>query len=208
MYGLPKIQKSDIPLRPTFSMCHSVQHSLLKWVIQVLNPALAFYSGFCVDDSVTFSSMINQLLHCVEPQFMVPFDIASLFTNVRLDEVIFIYADFIYQSPLISIPSFPKSVFVELWNRLPSQFALVLMTPWTVKETEFRWFSIMSFSCKYFCWVQWKTTPWQVPLVLYLFTLLWWYFVLFQFTLWSFAILPVVEWCTTFSNLYPEWREG
>ena len=45
---------------------------------------------------------------------MVSFDIASLFTNVPLDEVISICADFLYCSRLTSIPSFPESVFVKL----------------------------------------------------------------------------------------------
>ena len=50
IYGLPKIHSSGIPLRPILSMCHSVQHSLVKWLIQLLDPVLAFYSGFYVDD--------------------------------------------------------------------------------------------------------------------------------------------------------------
>ena len=114
MYSLPKIYKSDFRLRLILSMCHSVQHSLEKWLIQVLNPVLAFYSGFCVNDSFTFSSMICQLLPCVDSQFMASFYITSLFTNVLLDGVISVCADFLYRSPLTSVPSFPESVFVEL----------------------------------------------------------------------------------------------
>ena len=45
---------------------------------------------------------------------MVSFDITSLFINVPLDQVISIYVDFLYRSPLTSVPSFPESVFVEL----------------------------------------------------------------------------------------------
>ena len=114
MYGLSKICKSDIPLWPILSMCHSVQHSLVIWLIQVLNSVLAFYSGFCVDDSFTFPSMIHQLLPCVDSQFMVSIDITSLFTYVPPDEVISICADFLYQSLLTSVPSLPESIFVEL----------------------------------------------------------------------------------------------
>ena len=95
-------------------MCHSIQHSLMKWFIQVLNPVLTFYSRFCVDDSFTLSSTIHQLLPCVDSQFMVSFDITSLFINVPLDEVISICVDFLYQSPLTSVPSFSESVFVDL----------------------------------------------------------------------------------------------
>ena len=114
MYGLPKIHNFGIPLRPILSMCHSVQHSLAKWLIQFLNPVLAFYLEFCVDDSFTFSSIIRQLSPCVDSQFMVSFDIASLFINVPHDEVISVCEDFLYHSPLTPIPSFLESVFVEL----------------------------------------------------------------------------------------------
>ena len=58
-----------------------------------------------------FSSMIRQLLPCVVSQFMVSFDITSLFTNVPLNEVISICADFLYRSPLTSAPSFPESSY-------------------------------------------------------------------------------------------------
>ena len=95
-------------------MCHSIQHSLAKWLIQLLCPVLAFYSGFCADDSFTFSFMIRQLPPCVDSQFMVSFDITSLFTNVPLDEIISICTDFLYSNLLTSVPSSPESVFVEL----------------------------------------------------------------------------------------------
>ena len=58
MYGLPKIHKTNVPLRPIYSMCHSVRHSLAKWLLECLNPVLEFYSGFCVKHYYTFSSYI------------------------------------------------------------------------------------------------------------------------------------------------------
>ena len=54
MYRLPKIHKSGIPLRPILSMCHSAQHSLAKWLVEVLNLVLEFYSVCCVKDSYIF----------------------------------------------------------------------------------------------------------------------------------------------------------
>ena len=59
--------------------------------------------------------MIRQLLPCVGSQSIVSFGITSLFTNVPLDEVISICADFfLYRNPLTSVPSSSESVFVEL----------------------------------------------------------------------------------------------
>ena len=87
MYGLPKIHKSNVPFRPILSIRHSVQHSLAKWFVEYLNPVLEFYSGFCVKDSYTFSSTIRRLPLCNDSQFLVSFDIVSLFTNIPLDEI-------------------------------------------------------------------------------------------------------------------------
>ena len=36
MYGLPKTQKEDIPLRPILSMIGSSQHELAKWLAEIL----------------------------------------------------------------------------------------------------------------------------------------------------------------------------
>ena len=82
MYGLPKIHKPGIPLRPILSMCHSAQHSLAKWLVDVLNPVLEIYPVCCVKDSFTFSSIIRRLPVCMESQFLVSFDVISLFTNI------------------------------------------------------------------------------------------------------------------------------
>ena len=114
MYGLPKIHKSGIPLRPILSMCHSTQHSLSKWLVEVLNPVLEFYSLCCVKDSFTFSSIIRRLPVCMESQFLVSFDVVSLFTNIPLNEIISICADFLYRSPSITSLPFPEDVFIEL----------------------------------------------------------------------------------------------
>ena len=84
MNGFTKIHKSGVPLGPILSICHSAQHALAICVIQLLNPVLEFYSEFCVGDSFSFASIIHQLPPCVDSQFLVYFDIASLFTNVPL----------------------------------------------------------------------------------------------------------------------------
>ena len=105
MYGLPKIHKPGILLRPILSMCHSVQHSLARWLVECLNPVLDFYSVFCVKDSFTFSSSIRRLPVCNDSQFLVSFDIVSLFTNIPLDETVSICADFFVSWSINYYPS-------------------------------------------------------------------------------------------------------
>ena len=67
-----------------------------------------------MDDSFIFSSIIHQLPLCVDSQFMVSFDITSLFINVPLDKVISICVDVLYRSLLTSVPSCPEGIWVEL----------------------------------------------------------------------------------------------
>ena len=114
MYGLPKIHKTSIPLRPILSMGHSAQHSLAKWLVDVLDPVLDFYSVYCVKDFFTFSSIIHRLPVCMESQILVSFDVVPLFTNISLDETIFICADFLYRGLSIASLPFPEVVFIEL----------------------------------------------------------------------------------------------
>ena len=95
-------------------MSHSTQHSEAKWLVEVLNPVLEFYSRCCVKASFPFSSIIRRLPVCMEYQFLVSFDVVSLFTNIPLDETISICTDFLYRGPSIATLPFPGDVFIEL----------------------------------------------------------------------------------------------
>ena len=99
-------------------MCHSAKHSLAKWLVEVLNPVLEFYSGCCVKDSFIFFSIIRRLHVCIGSQFLVSFDgvlvsfdVVSLFTNIPLDETMSICADFLYRGPSIVALPFPEEDF-------------------------------------------------------------------------------------------------
>ena len=113
MYGLPKIHKPNVPLRPILSMIGSAQHELAKWLSEVLDPVLQKYSKHCIKDSFTFAEFMQNLNIKDETSFMCSFDISSLFTNVPLNETIKICADALYRSELNS-PPFPEEVFIEL----------------------------------------------------------------------------------------------
>ena len=87
---------------------------MAKWLVKCLNPVLDSYSGFCVKDSFTFSSIIHRLSVCNDSQFLISFDIVSLSTNIPLDETISICADFLYRGPSTSILPFPEDISIEL----------------------------------------------------------------------------------------------
>ena len=61
MYGLPKIHKPNVPLRPILSMIGSAQHELAKWLSEVLDPVLQKYSKHCIKDSFTLAEFMQNL---------------------------------------------------------------------------------------------------------------------------------------------------
>lgn len=77
MYGSPKIHKVDIPLKYILSMVSSVQHRLVKWLIEVPDPVLDFYLENCVPDSFQFTSFMRKLQPTIDTGYFMPFDISS-----------------------------------------------------------------------------------------------------------------------------------
>ena len=50
LYGLPKVHKSNVPLRPILAMTKFLQHKLAKWCVQILNPLELMYSNHSTKD--------------------------------------------------------------------------------------------------------------------------------------------------------------
>ncbi|XP_045449970.1 uncharacterized protein LOC123658651 [Melitaea cinxia] len=84
LYGLPKIHKSGVPLRPIVSQIASPTYDLAKHVASVLQPFVGKSPSY-VKDSRHFVQIIKEIT--LEPnEIMVSFDVESLFTNVPIDE--------------------------------------------------------------------------------------------------------------------------
>ncbi|XP_044764412.1 uncharacterized protein LOC123320976 [Coccinella septempunctata] len=81
IYGLPKIHKDDIPLRPIVSTINSPTSALDEYVTGILSTAFRDYHTFAVSDSFQFSILVN---NCSIPQNYVvcSLDAVSLFTNI------------------------------------------------------------------------------------------------------------------------------
>lgn len=118
MYGLPKIHKKDVPLRPILSMTGSAQHQLAQWLSSVIDPVLSLYSSHCISDSFTFADAVRNF-NFSSSVFLCSYDVVSLFTNVPLTETIDICANALYNGEL-SPPPFPRDVFVELMQKATS----------------------------------------------------------------------------------------
>ena len=84
MYGLPKIHKPTVPLRPVFSATGSYNQEYAK----CLSKNLGFFPEHLTNfkDSLIFVDNIkDKLLHY---KIMVSFDVISLFTNIPVDYTI------------------------------------------------------------------------------------------------------------------------
>ena len=86
IYGLPKIHKPDVPLRPIVSCIGSPTYQLSKYITSLISP-LAGYTSSHVKNSRHFTEMIGSV-HVESIEILVSFDVSSLFTNVPADEAI------------------------------------------------------------------------------------------------------------------------
>ena len=84
LYGLPKIHKPDIPLRPILAAFSSSNFKLAKFLVPLLKPLAS--GNYDVNNSYDFVK--NVLTKDAYGKYMVSFDIKSLFTNIPLQETI------------------------------------------------------------------------------------------------------------------------
>ena len=92
LYGLPKIHKSGVPLRPILDIFNSPYHKLAKWLSNILEPLHQQVTRYSLKDVFEFVKHIRDVN--VSNKQMISFDITSLFTNIPIMETI----DFICDS--------------------------------------------------------------------------------------------------------------
>ncbi|MGR8252493.1 reverse transcriptase domain-containing protein, partial [Escherichia coli] len=84
LYGLPKIHKINVPLRPIVSQINAPTYRLAKHLSSLLQPLVGKTTSF-VKDSRHFVEILKDLQ--LQPdELLVSFDVVSLFTNVPLDD--------------------------------------------------------------------------------------------------------------------------
>ena len=103
LYGLPKIHKEGVPMRPILSSIGTYGYNIAKFLVPFLQPLTI--NEYTVKDSFSFVDEITSLTtnsHIT----MTSFDIKSLFTNVPLGETIDIVVDTLYDvldKPVLSL---------------------------------------------------------------------------------------------------------
>ena len=89
MYGLPKVHKAGLPVRPILSTVNSYNYLLSKYLIEILKPITR--GVYTVKDSFAFSGEISKLRN--RGYSMASFDVVSLFTIISVGETIQIILD-------------------------------------------------------------------------------------------------------------------
>ncbi|CAK9810876.1 hypothetical protein ANTPLA_LOCUS6713 [Anthophora plagiata] len=86
LYGLPKIHKPDVPLRPIVSAIGSPTYNLAKYLTKILKPLTGKTTSH-IQNSTHFIQKIQNIR--LEPNdILVSFDVQSLFTNIPIQDSI------------------------------------------------------------------------------------------------------------------------
>ena len=86
IYGLPKIHKPEVPLRPIVSCIGAPSYHLSKHITSLISP-LSGRTDSYVRNSRHFVEIMKDV--CIDAdEMLVSFDVSSLFTNVPIDEAV------------------------------------------------------------------------------------------------------------------------
>ena len=84
-YGLPKVRKPNIPLRPIVSACDSPTDQLSNYVTHFIQPLVAILSSY-IRDNKHFLQLLESLPLLPENAILVTADVTSLYTNILHEE--------------------------------------------------------------------------------------------------------------------------
>ena len=90
-YGLPKIHKDGIPMRPIVSYTGTPLYEISKYIANILRPYGKLKEQH-IHSSKSFSTFICQ--QKIEPdEIMVSFDVTSLYTTIPIDQALLVIRD-------------------------------------------------------------------------------------------------------------------
>lgn len=99
LYGLPKIHKADIPIRPVVSFTNSYAHKLALFLDRFLKNKLDLCFRFAVKNSIDLVQRISSLVLPPDCIF-VSFDVINLFTSIPVADCLRVLGNLLCSSPL------------------------------------------------------------------------------------------------------------
>ena len=109
-YGLPKIHKASIPIRPIVSHSGSPLFNLSKYIANILKPYTLLNKQHC-KNSKEFSEFIRA--HIIkEDEIMILFDVEALYTNMSIDDALAIIKELLKNEKTLPdrTPLSPKNI--------------------------------------------------------------------------------------------------
>ena len=90
-YGLPKIHKPAVPIRPIVSYINSPLYQLSRYIADILRPYTKLNHQHC-KNSNAFSQFIRQ--QTIDPdEIIISFDVESLYTNIPITDALLVIKD-------------------------------------------------------------------------------------------------------------------
>ena len=111
LYGLPKVHKPNVPLRPILSAIGTFNYNVAKFLVPLLHPLTS--SQYTLQDSFEFANFI-QSQPLSSDLTMASFDEILLFTQIPLKETIKICIKGLFPSPDACISGLSASEFQKL----------------------------------------------------------------------------------------------
>lgn len=111
LYGLPKVHKNNVPLRPIVSCVQSYNYRLGKFLAGVIKPIRD--SAYSLKNSDAFVKFLKEN-SSLSTNKMISFDIESLFTNVPVDRTIDIICNKLYYTDPKLRPFIPEHYLRQL----------------------------------------------------------------------------------------------
>ena len=111
LYGIAKVHKTNVPLRPVVSMVGTPEYKLAKYLDNLIKPHIP--DTYLLHSTENFIERLKEC-PCNNKNTMVSFDVVSLFTNVPLAETIELVIERLYDNNNSNAIPFEKSVFRQL----------------------------------------------------------------------------------------------
>ncbi|XP_057290570.1 uncharacterized protein LOC130613216 [Hydractinia symbiolongicarpus] len=126
-YGLPKIHKPGIPIRPIVSCTGSPLHNLSKYLASILSN---YTKGDHCKNSKEFSKFIRNI-RIEDDECMVSFDVTSLYTNVPIKDTLYIIMEL-----LLNDDEYENKTCIPI-DKLMSLVQIVLTKTWYLFDGNF-----------------------------------------------------------------------